>query len=216
MGVPLVARKMVRLGLPVYSRRCTLLSQLASVCRPIGGYHHMIQFWWSRVFDQPAIQELDYFCRLDTDSVLVSRVSKDIFAFMHANSYLYGYIHQDTDVRDVVDGMWDFVDEYITSHPSAGQHAQRNHWRIAPNETRHQAEFDIYFNNFEACISYVACCMLPARSLTQSVHPGSECSGLQNGSRTSRVQHCSTAHKQHIQQTLGRCPPPVRSLSPVF
>ena len=125
----------------------------------------MIQFWWSRVFSQPAIQELDYFCRLDTDAILLSSVPDDIFAFMHAKSYLYGYIHKDTDVVDVVDGMWDFVESYIDSHPDARHHAETNDWRIPPKKSRQHAEFEIYFNNFEACVVVLAS-LLHAHTLT--------------------------------------------------
>lgn len=162
MGIPRVARTLVS-SCSIASTCFKFVSVVvaATTFRPIGGYHHMIQFWWSKIFSQPAIQELDYFCRLDTDAILLSTVRYDIFAFMHAKSYLYGYIHQDTDVVDVIDGLWDFVEGYIDSHPAAGRLAKMNQWRTAPNETRQHAEFDTYFNNFEArtvSVIYIEAC----------------------------------------------------------
>lgn len=51
----------------------------------------MIRFWWSKVFEAPEIQALDYYCRMDTDSSFPGQVPIDIFAVMRANKYSYGF-----------------------------------------------------------------------------------------------------------------------------
>jgi hypothetical protein len=43
------------------------------------GYNHMIRFWMTYFFDQPDIQKLDYYMRLDTDSFILSKIKFDIF-----------------------------------------------------------------------------------------------------------------------------------------
>jgi hypothetical protein len=39
----------------------------------------MIRFWMTYFFDQPDIQKLDYYMRLDTDSFILSKIKFDIF-----------------------------------------------------------------------------------------------------------------------------------------
>lgn len=109
----------------------------------------MIQFWWSRVLQQPDVSELDYFCRMDTDSMLLAPVPFDIFSVMQSDKLLYGYKHQDFDVPEVVDGMWSFVSAYLVKQQNTHQVAVSNGWKMPPEAERTITNFPTYFNNFE-------------------------------------------------------------------
>ena len=109
----------------------------------------MIYFWWSAVFKQPEILELEYFCRIDTDSVFNAQIPNDIFQVMRERSYIYGYRVQDFDNVAVTDGMWEFVSTYLQNHPRAARQAIANGWRVPPRPDWETSPMDVYYNNFE-------------------------------------------------------------------
>ena len=141
-----------------------------TACRPVGGYSHMIHFWWSKVFEQREVRDLDYYCRMDTDSSFTAPLKHDMFMTMRKHHYLYGYRHQGQDDVDVsaylavfilstgtqkvlvqvTDGMWDFVDQYLQNRPSVADTAAMNQWILAPKHERNATPISIYYNNFEA------------------------------------------------------------------
>ena len=49
----------------------------------------MIQFWFKSVFEQPAIQTLDYLCRMDTDSYFLAPVPQNFLKEMHICRCVY-------------------------------------------------------------------------------------------------------------------------------
>jgi hypothetical protein len=57
------------------------------------GYNHMIRFWVKLFFEHPAqeVQALEYYLRLDTDSLVDSQIRYDIFERMRAREYVYGF-----------------------------------------------------------------------------------------------------------------------------
>ncbi len=114
----------------------------------------MIDFWWSRVFVHPDVRGLDYFCRLDTDSAFVAPVPLDIFQSMRAHKHVYGYVHQaiDTAESGVIDGLWDFVEEYLEAHPDVNDNVVSNEWHLPSKAERDSAPMSIYYNNFEVCL----------------------------------------------------------------
>ncbi len=109
----------------------------------------MIHFWWSRVLEHPAIADLDYYCRLDTDSFFVDPVPQDIFKVMQENHYTYGYRYQHIDYPEVVDGMWQFVAEYLESHSAEAEIAGRNGLAVPSPSQRSITPVGMYYNNFE-------------------------------------------------------------------
>ena len=130
-------------------------SVMVMFCRPVGNYQHMIQFWWSRIFEQPAVKRLQYFCRLDTDSLLTAPSPIDIFLTMRSHKYSYGYRVKMNDSLEVTHGMWNFFDEYMRDNERAAARAQKNGWRIPITEDRESTNMMVYYNNFEVRL---ACC----------------------------------------------------------
>ena len=106
----------------------------------------MIRFWWFTIFRQPLVAQLDYFCRLDTDSTLLEKLSFDIFSIMHEQQLNYGYKVTVADERKVTDGMWEFVEEFLLTHPVASRQAAANGFSIPSN---YEQPFESYYTNFE-------------------------------------------------------------------
>lgn len=126
--------------------------QISVPCRPTGNYHHMIRFWWWSIFQQPVVSELDYFCRLDTDSTLLARVPDDIFVTMRNQHFVYGYKVRVSDARKVTDGLWEFIEDYLATHPDASRQAFANGFSIPSS---YEVPFEAYYNNFEVSAGYL-------------------------------------------------------------
>ena len=58
--------------------------------RSAWGYQHMSRFWTKGIFEQPLVKELQYYMRLDTDSLILSPVF-DIFEDAARRGVKYGY-----------------------------------------------------------------------------------------------------------------------------
>ncbi|KAI8139712.1 nucleotide-diphospho-sugar transferase [Fennellomyces sp. T-0311] len=126
--------------------------------RAFPGYNNMIRFFWKNIFDHPMIQPLDYFWRLDHDSVLQSPVGVDVFHYMKKRGIRYGYRTATTDARHVTNGMLAFFDKYrrdpahqsMINGTSCASMSQRNCLEI-PDTTQDRSEYYplMYYNNFE-------------------------------------------------------------------
>ena len=73
----------------------------------------------------------------------------DIFLTMRAGRYVYGYKVGARDSVAVTDGMWDFVDMYVRTHPSTAAQVKQNGWLLANAVDRNVSDIDTYYNNFE-------------------------------------------------------------------
>ncbi|ORY91953.1 glycolipid 2-alpha-mannosyltransferase-domain-containing protein [Syncephalastrum racemosum] len=126
--------------------------------RAFPGYNHMIHFFFKDIFDHPAIASLDYFWRLDHDSMLESPVGVDVFKYMQARGLKYGYRTVTTDARHVTNGLLTFFDKYRRdpSHHSllegqtCGTTSQQNCMDI-PTDRKARENYAplMYYNNFE-------------------------------------------------------------------
>lgn len=47
------------------------------------GYHHMCSFWFRKLFLQPRMASVEYYMRLDTDSMIRAPIDYDLFDFVH-------------------------------------------------------------------------------------------------------------------------------------
>ena len=56
---------------------------------------------------------LQYYWRLDDDSLLLSNVSYDVFEFMQRHSLQYGYLWRHWDSLTCVEGLWEATERYI-------------------------------------------------------------------------------------------------------
>ena len=109
------------------------------------GYHHVLNFWFQQVFSIPAMREVTYFWRLDSDSQLTVAVNYDIFTFMEDNGYIYGYRSQEYDSPLVTRGLLEFVDKFKSSNNNTTLKQYRN------SQTRNEIDMPvpIFYNNFE-------------------------------------------------------------------
>ena len=109
----------------------------------------MIQFWFKSVFEQPAIQTLDYFCRMDTDSYFLAPVPQNFLKEMHTGQYTYAFRAQTVEGVEVTDGMWDFIDNYLQHHPRVAYLAGENGFTVPSQADRETTSHQQYYNNFE-------------------------------------------------------------------
>lgn len=126
--------------------------------RAFPGYNHMIHFFFKDIFQHPAVRGLEYYWRLDHDSMVQSRVGVDMFRYMRDRGLRYGYRTVTTDALHVTNGMLAFFDKYRrdTSHKaldgqvSCAEMSQRNCIGI-PDTLQEQRSYAplMYYNNFE-------------------------------------------------------------------
>eukprot|EP01135_Chromosphaera_perkinsii_P009464 Nk52_evm7s1763 gene=Nk52_evmTU7s1763 len=113
------------------------------------GYNHMIRFWFKLVFDHPLVRQLDYYLRLDTDSLILSEISGNLFDL--GEEVKYAYVAIETDALFVTRGMDDEIDIFVSSHPEALQQMKENNFELPSKEDRDRHEPLLVYNNFEIC-----------------------------------------------------------------
>jgi hypothetical protein len=79
------------------------------------GYNNMIRFWVKLFFEHPAALSLDYYMRLDTDSLINSRIHYDFFQRMKQRQYVYGFHSTVPDTKHFLVGLWTFTKQYVRS-----------------------------------------------------------------------------------------------------
>lgn len=89
------------------------------------GYLKMIHFFFVDIFLHPAVRELDFFMRLDSDSAILSPIEYDPFEFMRKNKKHYGFRQRGLTPRLVSMNMWPFVNSFLQA-----QKVKRKYWPI--------------------------------------------------------------------------------------
>lgn len=77
------------------------------------GYRHMCRFMSGDMFRNESILKYDWYCRLDTDSFILSRVGFDFFSKMQEGGFLYGFNEIQEDNPKVVEGLFESSEEYM-------------------------------------------------------------------------------------------------------
>jgi hypothetical protein len=124
------------------------------------GYSGMCMFWAKLVFEMPYVAELDYFMRLDTDSLLKSQWFVDPFQWMSDRGLVYGYLYAGIDGPDWTRRMWPMAHNYSVSRGIASPKLSRFRWPSPKELTRMETITSIeeswdspgvpqYYNNFE-------------------------------------------------------------------
>lgn len=106
-------------------------------CMSSIGYRHMCRFQAKLVYDQPILEGLDYYWRLDDDSSLVGEVKYDLFEYMRDHHIDYGYSWIHLDSHTCTQGLWEATNRYVANH------AIKYHFYDQWPPPR------IYYNNFE-------------------------------------------------------------------
>jgi hypothetical protein len=77
------------------------------------GYLKMIHFFFVDIFIHPAVRDLDYFLRLDTDSAILSPITYDPFEFMRSNKKYYGFRQRGLTPKLVSQKIWPCVNSFL-------------------------------------------------------------------------------------------------------
>jgi alpha 1,2-mannosyltransferase len=104
------------------------------------GYRHMCNFFAGSLYEQPILQNYEYYLRLDTDSFILSKLHYDIFEWIRAHKCEYGFIesaiHQDH--PKVIEGLWDETRQWLLAN---------NIKTYTPFETLPEGK--MFYTNFE-------------------------------------------------------------------
>ncbi|EPZ31145.1 nucleotide-diphospho-sugar transferase [Rozella allomycis CSF55] len=110
------------------------------------GYKKMIRFWFYEILYEDIVKQFDYYLRLDTDSFIHSPILEDPFEFMNFNNKSYAYRLITDEMPFVIEGLMDFVDNYIKSHETL---AKTNNLYIPGPDKRKDYGCPQFYNNFE-------------------------------------------------------------------
>ena len=79
------------------------------------GYRHMCRFFTNNIFWEPALQDVKYYMRLDTDSFTPKPITYDLFDHMDQHGYKYGYITTEMDAPHYYSGLQSSIAQYLES-----------------------------------------------------------------------------------------------------
>ena len=106
------------------------------------GYMHMCRFFANAIFYHPALAEYEYYCRLDTDSFILSPVTENMFEQVKAFNIYYGFINDSLhDNVAFTRGLWPLAQKFITDNNIPVR-------RKLYSEIR---EGRVFYTNFEIC-----------------------------------------------------------------
>jgi hypothetical protein len=106
------------------------------------GYRHMCRFFANELFQRPELMDYEYYCRLDTDSYILSPIVFDLFEFAKAQAVDYGYIAVVDDEPKFCHDLWATAEQYINAHPEIPTY--RKLYTEIP-------EAKCFYTNFEVC-----------------------------------------------------------------
>lgn len=112
----------------------------------------MCAFFTASIFDHPRLQNVTYYMRMDTDSLITEPLCYDPFEVMHIRRRSYGYRSVGFDADEVTVGMWDLFTNYAFTHPSVAEQLRRNKWEWPHRNAEGVMEWlgvKGYHNNFE-------------------------------------------------------------------
>ena len=122
-------------------------------------YQHMCAFWFRHVFLQPRLRNVKYIMRLDTDSVILSNISYNIFDFMEKNNIKYGFKYRQGENDCCAKKMVEYVYKYANHYSLLDKTSNELSWLrnmnkatltenpFSLNPIGHQP--DTYYTNFE-------------------------------------------------------------------
>jgi hypothetical protein len=105
------------------------------------GYRHMCNFFAGEFYLHPALDEYDYYMRLDSDSYLLKPIEYNVFDKMKSIDAIYGYIGAAIQIDNpkVVCGLWDCVKDF----------SNKSDYVSDKNIIDHIPNGKMFYNNFE-------------------------------------------------------------------
>ena len=122
-------------------------------------YQHMCAFWFRHIFVQPRLRNVKYIMRLDSDSIIHSKVSYDIFDFMEKNQIKYAFKFRQGESDCCAKRMAEYVYTYAKYYSLLDKTSHELSWLknmskatltenpSSLNPIGHQP--DTYYTNFE-------------------------------------------------------------------
>jgi len=110
------------------------------------GYHQMIRFFFSDIFNLSIMRNVDYFLRLDDDSRILNNIIPDIFKIMRDNNYVYmanDIKYEDNEVLRGTSEIIPIVKNYVKDNNIKIKSKKR--YELAFNNQKVRS----YYNNFE-------------------------------------------------------------------
>jgi hypothetical protein len=107
------------------------------------GYRHMCRFFGNEIFFQEELWGHRYYCRLDSDSRILSPVGFDLFERAHRGRWFYGYITDALkDKPHYAQGLWKACERYFDGFEQV--HMLHQQFADLPFA-------QCYYTNFELC-----------------------------------------------------------------
>jgi len=107
------------------------------------GYMHMCKFFANDIFHQDILNDFKYYCRLDTDSFILSPVTINIFEEAKQNEIYYGFINDSiTDTPCFIQNLWNESQIFINNHKN---------FPVFSKLYTEIEEGRLYYTNFELC-----------------------------------------------------------------
>lgn len=117
------------------------------------GYRHMSRFFCHGMFQLQFVQELEFYWRLDADSMLLEQVTADPFEIMKRKGRVYGYNVIAFEDAAVATGLFDAVRHHFARGSSSqvlGKHVNSNEW----NKSMFYTNFEISRVDFWRSAAY--------------------------------------------------------------
>jgi len=102
------------------------------------GYRHMCRFYGGKIFNHPALAKYKWYMRLDSDSFILSKVTRDPFKVMRENDYHYAFMEkEESDAPWACEGLWDATKKFMEENKS----------RVL--NSKFEWNLEVYYTNFE-------------------------------------------------------------------
>jgi hypothetical protein len=110
-------------------------------------YKRMCTFFMKGFTEIPLLMKYRYLLRLDDDTCLLDNINYDIFKYMQTERASYGYSHVWRDYEYFVQGMWDFVHNYVKINQIEWKNPKMYHAML--NMTHYPLSVPSFNTNFE-------------------------------------------------------------------
>jgi hypothetical protein len=78
------------------------------------GYRHMCRFYGGQIFNHPSLEKYKWYMRLDSDSFILTKITKDPFVTMRENEYQYAHMENiGYDAPWACEGLWETTKKFM-------------------------------------------------------------------------------------------------------
>jgi hypothetical protein len=122
------------------------------------GYRHMCRFYGGQIFNHPALAKYKWYMRLDSDSFIMSKITRDPFEVMRVNGYQYAFMEREEyDAPWACEGLWDSTKKFIEANKSTVLNSEfewnmevyNTNFEIVDMDFFRDNNYQNYFNHIE-------------------------------------------------------------------